>query len=119
MKLEHLPSGGMLESQAVGMERLPRHSCPRGASVKLIGHQRMADMRHMDPDLVRAAGLQRGPYPAAGRRVLEKLERGGCGLAVLDHAHTQAVARIPADRRLDMASLGPAPGAMSQRYVLP
>ena len=94
----------MLESQAVGMKRLPRQSGSRRAAVELVAHQRMADMRHVDADLVRAAGLPawRAPSSRAGASCSSS-NAVDAGFAALDHRHAQAVARIAADRRVHMA----------------
>src|SRR5688572_3671262 len=66
---EHfLAGGGVFEAQLRGMQRLPAESvddraevvrkapglCSIAGGVKRIGHQRMADMRHMHADLMRA-----------------------------------------------------------------
>lgn len=59
MKFHVLPGSRMDDSQNPGMQRLPPKLIGTlRRSVDLVAEKRMADARHMDPDLVRPPCLQ-------------------------------------------------------------
>ena len=75
-----------------------------------VAHHRMADRRHVDADLMGAAGVEHDPQQCLAAQQLDDLEvRAGLPAAAADDRHQRAVVGIAADRRLDRA--GPrAPG---------
>ena len=48
----------MAEAQFQCVQRLPPHAKARPSSIGRVGDQRMAARRQVNPDLVRAAGVQ-------------------------------------------------------------
>jgi hypothetical protein len=91
------------------------------AAIDRIADQGVAEMRHMDPDLVRAPGLQpagdqRRPAP---ERLFQPQPRHG-GFAARHHGHALAVGPVPADGGLDpqgAAGLEGDPGAPGKPRV--
>src|SRR6056297_870958 len=82
------------EAEPAGMERLARETCERAgrrtaAAIDRVADQRMADMRRMDPDLVRAPRLE----PAFDER-RERAPRRPCET----FPHREAGDRPPAAR---------------------
>ena len=96
------------------LRRKPRDLRLEARAIGQIADQRMADMRHMHADLMRAARLQPTGQQRRGAEILEPFPmgdrlapaRGG------DHRHALALRRVAADRRVDrpLRALGRAPG---------
>ena len=102
---QHFFSGsGVAETEPDGMKRLARKDRQPAlpASIERIPEECVADMGHMDPDLVRAAGFQ----PAGDMRRacaesgLDPVVRNRVPTA-LGHRHAFPVARVAPDRRID------------------
>src|SRR5262245_15472480 len=90
--------------------------CSIAGGVEGIGHERMADMRHMHANLVRAAGLELaaelGDVPAlAAEAGFDRIVGDGLA-AVLADGLFQAICVVAAERGVDgaAAGLGLAPG---------
>ena len=75
----------------------------RAAAVHRVADQRQPGMRHVDPDLVGAPGLQAYPQVAVGAVFALDAEVGNGGLARTHHGLALAIARMPADGRIDGA----------------
>ena len=139
--VDQLVGQGMPEPQPVGMERLAvdedRLGVLRGqqaepigadhvrqrqavaAGVELVGHDRMADVREVDADLVGAAGLRLAPDQREAAEPLDDLVERHRGLAaVLRRAdrHLLADGRVEADRPLDVVAVA-LRDAVDQRQV--
>jgi hypothetical protein len=55
----------MLKCQSAGMQGLSTHIRRRGTTINRVSDQRVSEVRHVDPDLVRAAGVQNTANPAS------------------------------------------------------
>jgi len=64
------------EGQTPGMKSLAAHAAQRCASVKAIGQQGVADVGHVDPDLVGPAGVQDAPHQTSLLVLVQALESG-------------------------------------------
>src|SRR5471032_769452 len=57
------------------------------AAVKRVTHQRMVNMRHMNPYLMGPAGFQSQPQTGMGTKMLHNPIMGHCGFAHRMHRH--------------------------------
>ena len=90
------------------METLP--VCSKGtffaAAIDRVSQQGVADVGHMDPDLVGAPGLQHAAHMGEAPITGDDLPAGDGGTGVLlRHRHALSIGRVAADRPVDRTGI--------------
>ena len=108
VELHHLPGAGVEEPQAHRVEALTLEA-GNGlfGPVHRVPQDRMADVGHVDPDLMGAAGLQPALHIGKAGEPLQYLPMGYGGPAVCHHRHFLAVCGMSADGRVHSAGVLP------------
>ena len=101
----HAAPGGGIRA-APSRARASRRAGSRAAAVDRIADQRIARMRQVQADLVRAAGFERHAHPGVDAKALDDaVVRDGLAPARA-HGHAHPIDRMPVDRRIDLAARG-------------
>src|SRR5262252_5717097 len=101
-----------LQRRAELVARTRRQS--RSAAVDRVTDERRANVRHVHADLVRATGLELDLAVRVRAEALEHPVARARLAPVVDDRHPRALARMPSDRRVDVA----APGQHALAYTL-
>ncbi len=95
----------MNQTQLKSMQRLPGKSLQGGIeasslAIHWITHQRVADMRHMDSNLVRPPGFELAAYECAlVKTTLNRIMRYRLS-PLAHHRHAGTLAGVPTNRRI-------------------
>lgn len=108
LPLEALECGNQFGTCALGQSGPP--------AIDGITDQRVADVRHVDPDLMRTAGLELDFDQGVGRKSFMNPIVGDGGFSIRSNGKALAVAAVTTDREVDGAS--PGQGSLHQGKVL-
>ncbi len=117
-KASGAPSAGWRSASAKACSACRCMPSARGTTVQPVGQQRVAEVRQVHSDLVRAAGVQRALQRADARAHPQAAHIGACRLAAGAHRHAQPGRRVAADRCVDRL-LGRRHCAVGQCAVAP
>ncbi len=92
--VQELPGGPPRQLRRPAAFR-PREAALALRRIRTVTHHRVANVQQVNPDLVRAAGLQLGAQKVGCPPPLQALEVGDGTATALDHRHALAVGRMP------------------------
>jgi hypothetical protein len=103
-ELHSLPGCRVIECKPGRMQELALEAVPAARAVLGIAGDRVADGGEVDPDLMRAPGLEPCADEGVGRKGLDRLEVGPrLARAGALHGPPGAPAPVPPERRVDRA----------------
>lgn len=108
LPLEALKCGNQLGACALGKSGAP--------AIDRIADQRMSDMRHVNPDLMGAAGLQLHFDQGVGRKSLVDAIVSDGGFPIGANRKAFTVTAVASNRKVNRPS--PGQGALDQRQIL-
>ena len=112
----------MHKRQSTGMQGLAREATARLAAINAVSHQRMTQMRHVHPNLVRTTGVQRAAHQTVRSVTIQQIKVSARLLSrvqiQIHHCHAQAIARVTANGCADLAVLAAALVFVSDSQIL-
>lgn len=119
---------GMAKPQPPGVQHVPLRAQPArcgltpfsSPAVGCVSQDRMAEVREVHPDLVRAAGFESRLHEChVGEPAQDAIRRARLAPAPLAHAHARSIALPPPDRDVDPPRVAPHDAVHQRQVPLP